>query len=137
MWAENLDATDVWGSAGIIVKDDLTPEAPFYLAFVRTDYNGYLATRSVPDSPWESANLPFDAQYGAIEIVRQANDFSINYIDDATGELMEYDSRSLEFEDPVYVGLQVRSWNPGKYTIGYFVDVDLETTSSVEHWYLY
>lgn len=139
MRAENLDAIDVWGMAGIIVKDDLSPEALTYLTFVRTDLNVFLVRRRQLNNAWESLELNTDAQNKILEIVRKDNSISMYSIDDATGERIEYDVFTIEFEDPVYVGLLVRSWEPEKYTIGYFTNVVLENKepSSLNDWDLY
>jgi hypothetical protein len=134
--AENLDGIYLTAGAGITVRDTPTAEALFYLAYVQTDLAAAAVWRSWPGFPFDFVYLPCDSEQ-EFEIVREGSSVSMYCIDSTTGEPTLVDSRIIEFTDPVCVGLLVRSWDPGRYTMGYFTDVELITESAVDDWQLY
>ena len=138
MQVQNLDSTSIWGMTAIIVRDAQTPEASFYLAGVRPDLFAWAAWPSRPGAAWDYVGLPCDAE-DEFEIVRQGSSVSVYCVDSTTGEPTLVHSQTIEFTDPVYVGILVRSCNPGRYTLGYFTDVELTTEppSAVGDWALY
>ena len=91
---------------------------------------------------WEnSAWLSPDIQDGRMEVVREGNLFSAYYYHRDTGERILFDSRTIEFTDPIYVCLASISGIYTQYNVAHFSEVELtvseEVPSAVEGWELY
>ncbi len=139
-----IDGSDDWMKAGIVVREDLTPQSAYALVYVRSDLNMYYEWRPkkniYPDRTSDVVEWGF--QEGGMVIARVGNLYSLYFIDPGNGEELLLDERELEWTEPIYVGLAVSAANDslgdGLGTVeGIFQDVEFEGTVSVSEWSLH
>ena len=85
-----------------------------------------------------------DVHEGKVELVRVGNEIKAYYIDKQNGQSVEFDSRTIDLEDPVIVTIWATSMQSGGTTKGIITDLELtvngiiiEPASGVEDWALY
>lgn len=149
-------STSGWAKAGLMLRDDLTPESAHAYALVTSARNDYLPH-------WrefgglESGFIGFDNQAGGsgpdgdgthdgkIEIERRNEvDIQFYYYDPETGERILLGLGFADLVDPIYVGLAVTARDDGNICTGtfselqLFVDgVEIEGPVDVENWAIY
>ncbi len=139
-----IDSTATWTKAGLVVREDLTPQSAYALIFVRTDLQMSFEWRPIrnvyPDRTGTLETLDF--QDGHMEIQRVGDLISLYYIDFFTGERVLFSEREVDWQDPVYVGLAVSasgaSSGAGTATVeGVFKEVEFIGATPVPHWEVY
>ncbi len=130
VYVEGIDSSDGWMKAALMCRDSLAADAVHYDTLVRGSDLGVDAQwRTSPGagSGSTSANmLTTDSQFGQLEIVRMGDTVSTYYFDINTEEWTLYDTRTINFTDPVYAGLAVTSHSDGQWSVGYYTGVELE-----------
>lgn len=130
----NDDGTSTWGKAEIMVRDSLDAGAMHYSGMVRTQDEYFYAQFRTSTGGGSGAADPIlstDVQDGRMKVVRSGNSLSLYYIDLDTEQWVLQDSRTVNFTDPVYVGLAVTSHDDGRYSTGFFTNVVLTVLGAV------
>ncbi len=121
-----------WVKSALMVRNDLSPESIHYDTLVRTDLQVDSQWRLQPGEDSQSTSsrlLPLEAQDGRLRIVRVGDLFQTWYFNIQDSEWQLYDSRTIEMEAPVFVGLAVTSHEEGSLSIGEFSNVEIEEFS--------
>ena len=130
VYVEGIDSSNGWMKAALMCRDSLAADAIHYDTLVRGSDLGVDAQwRPSPGSSSSSTSsnmLTTDFQVGQLEIVRMGDTVSTYYFDITTEEWTLYDTRTVDFTDPVYAGLAVTSHSDGQWSVGYYNDVELE-----------
>ena len=75
---------------------------------------------------WDNTSVPpSETHDGRIMIERHGDMIRAYYLNISTQEWTLYDSRTQELGNPVYVGIWMMSLDAGRYSLGYFKDVEL------------
>lgn len=122
--ARNVDATHPAGGAGLGVVD---ARKAYYGIKVLAGNSQVIAVWG-HDNNWQSASLGLSmaGKDGQLEIVRRDDMLSAFYIDVSSNIRTKIHDCSVKLEESACVDLWVQSGDPGRYTVGYFEDVELE-----------
>ncbi|MFB3788283.1 MAG: hypothetical protein ACE15F_18140 [bacterium] len=134
------EGTSSWCSGVIGIEDSWDWKCVIYDAWVGRYLGGFAMWRDYGGDIQMSESLSSDVQDGRVRIVREGNTFRMDYFDIKKQAWTLYDTRTMVFTDPVYVGLAAYSGEYNVPAIAYFTDVELiqlPSTSSVEEWELY
>ena len=132
---ENINHSDGWSKAALMIRNGLGPDSAHYMILVREEEQGICTHWREEDGAFTSSTsgrIRFtDVQDGQLEIIRVGKVIYVYYIDITSNQPVLFDSRTIDFADPVYAGLAVTSHSSGRFSMGHYNDVELSNFSAV------
>lgn len=131
-----------WG-AYLYVIDDLSQgdSSAIYTAWITDSGEAVAHWRDIADGPLSLSDyVSSDVQDGRLKVVRSGDSVSAYYFDVNEQHWVMFDSRTIVFPDPVYVGIGAwASSGATESTVARITEVELiaEGTSAVQSWELY